>query len=129
MREFTLFCIVFALILLGGLVQISFSQSPSHDYESGKINAAGPMANTVKEWHFILQPNELREAVRIEESCLILMREMPLEVTLPFGRPFRIVLPVGTNYLIPGGDYEVKNYNNFVIEYRLAPAAECKQEK
>lgn len=110
------------LSTLFGLVHQCFAQIPNQ-------RASEKVSIQSKDIHLVLRPNEARDPIKIDESCLILIRDMPMEITFPFGKSFRTVLPAGTRYLVPAGTYEVKNINDFVIEYRLTPATECRLEK
>lgn len=80
------------------------------------------------EIYISLNPFESQGTIEIEDSCLVLLREMPMEMTFPLGRRIKSILPAGTKYFVPKGSYKIENPNDFTVEYKIVDAAECRQD-
>jgi len=77
--------------------------------------------------YIFLNPFEKRDAIEIEESCLILLRDVPVEMQFPSGKSIKTLLAAGTKYLVPKGKYEIENPTDSYVEYQLLSPNICRE--
>lgn len=77
--------------------------------------------------YVFLSPFEKRDAIEIEESCLILLRDVPLKMRFPSGRTIKTSLAAGTKYFVPKGKYEIENLTDSYVEYQLLSPDICRE--
>lgn len=82
-------------------------------------------ANSVKEFHIILAPNEKRESIEVAESCLILLRDYTTFITLPFGKQFEWKILAGTKFKVSPGKYDLENKSSSSLEFKLVSVEQC----
>lgn len=92
------------------------------------INFAKRSANSaVNGIYIFLSPFEKRGAIEIEDSCLILLSEAPMEISFPLRRKIKTTLLAGTKYFVPKGKYEIENLTDAYIEYQLLAPDFCRE--
>ena len=79
------------------------------------------------EIHILLAPRESKGTIEIENSCLILLREMKMRISLPFGKTFDSLLSAGTKFFVPKGIYKLENLGDIAVEYKLVSAEQCQE--
>lgn len=89
-------------------------------------SAAGQTANI--NFHFTLEPNQKRESIQIETSCLILLRDYSITMSIPFGKSYVMILPKDTSYLVEKGTYQLENPMNSILEFELLSPDKCKSK-
>lgn len=77
--------------------------------------------------YIFLNPFEKRDAIEIEESCLILLRDVPVKMRFPLGRTIKTLLAAGTKYFVPKGKYEIENPTDSYVEYQLLSPDICRE--
>jgi hypothetical protein len=75
--------------------------------------------------YIILEPNQKKDSIQIEKSCLILLRDYPITISIPLGKSYEMILPKGTKYLVEQGTYQLENPMNAVLEFELVSADNC----
>lgn len=113
-----LLIVIFLCFCPGVRGQTIESQKTIEDKESnGAVNAV----------YIFLNPYEKRDSIAVEDSCLILLRDLPFEINLPLGIVTKTSLPAGTNFFVPKGSYKVENPTNSYVEYQLLSPEICRE--
>lgn len=116
---------VFLIILLCLSANFAAPGQTTASLDEKKNNKAEAAQSEI---YIFLNPFEKRDSIEIEDSCLILLRDVPTKMQFGLGKPLKTSLLAGTAYFVPKGKYEVENSNGFVVEYLLLPKNNCEQE-
>lgn len=75
--------------------------------------------------HIYLDPGQKRGSIEIPDSCLELLRDFPMSVSIPLGETFKTILPAGSTFFVPKGTYIIENSSDVPLKYLLKEAKKC----
>lgn len=78
-----------------------------------------------QELYVFLEPNQTRETIKINDMCLVNLRDTLAEITIPFGKTFKMQIPFGYKYFVPSGIYTLENRSENLQEYVLVAPNKC----
>lgn len=118
---------ILILILPIILVALVNAQEQNTEVKKDFTVDASETKNEAREIHILLAPRESKGTIEIENSCLILLREMKMRISLPFGKTFDLLLSAGTKFFVPKGIYKLENSDDIAVEYKLVPVEQCQE--
>ncbi len=72
-----------------------------------------------------LEPQQELETVELLEGQITFLTPVRFTMVLPFGQPIDIVLPAGTKWTIPSGEYRLSNPTESPIDFVLRTDVGC----
>jgi len=79
----------------------------------------------VLERKIFLEPGERRGIIEVSDSCLVLLTDFEMSITIPLGKTYETIVPLGTKIFVPKGTYNLENLTNQPVSFQLSEGVGC----